>query len=143
MSASLNNSTKYSSTAKAPTQILYGFRTREALDLLRLDDPDAATTPAEANTDEVDNAKPEANIETVNAHPVTRSANDAATRLATIDEYRPAHIDAKDAIAFAAMKMKEQYDKYHRLMFFNKGDLVNLRLHRGYHVPGVISKKIG
>ena len=27
-------------------------------------------------------------------------------------------------------------------MFFNKGDLVNLRLYRGYYVPGVISKKI-
>ncbi|MCJ1459589.1 hypothetical protein MMC28_009968, partial [Mycoblastus sanguinarius] len=153
------------STAKALTQILYGFRTREALDLLRLDDPDAATTPAEVNTNEVDNAIPEVNIKTVNAHPVTRSANDAATRSVNneaatstrtvnndtatdtrpvaMDEYRPTHIDAKDAIAFAAMKMKEQYDKYHRLMFFNKGDLVNLRLHRGYHVPGVISKKIG
>ena len=143
MLVSLNNSTKYSSTTKAPTQILYSFRTREALDLLRLNDPDTTITPAEANTNEVDNATPEVNIKTINAYPVTRSTNDAATRPATIDEYRPVHIDAKDAIAFAAMKMKEQYDKYHRLMFFNKGDLVNLRLHRGYYIPGVISKKIG
>lgn len=38
MSASLNNSTKYSSTLKTPIEILYGFRTREALDLLHLEE---------------------------------------------------------------------------------------------------------
>ena len=84
MSASLNNSTKYSSTTKALTQILYSFRTREALDLLRLDDPNTTITPAEANTNEVDNATPEANIKTINVYPIIRSANDATTRLVTI-----------------------------------------------------------
>ena len=42
MSASLNKSTRYSSTNRTPTQVLCGFRTREALDLLRMEDPDAA-----------------------------------------------------------------------------------------------------
>ena len=41
MSASLNNSTKYSSTSLAPTQIIYGFKTREALNLLRIEEPDS------------------------------------------------------------------------------------------------------
>ena len=36
MQAALNNSTKYSSTSKTPTEILFGFRTREALDLMRV-----------------------------------------------------------------------------------------------------------
>ena len=38
MSAALNNSIKYSFTIRAPTQILYEFRIREALDLLRIED---------------------------------------------------------------------------------------------------------
>ena len=41
MTAALNNSIKYSLTALAPTQILYKFKTREALDLLRLEEPKA------------------------------------------------------------------------------------------------------
>ena len=40
MAAALNNSTTYTSTNKTSTEVLYGFRTREALDLL---------TPFEAN----------------------------------------------------------------------------------------------
>ena len=57
-------------------------------------------------------------------------------------EYRPTHIDAKDAIAFAAMKMKEYYDSKHTPIFFKVGDLVNLRLHRGFTVPSIQHKKI-
>ncbi len=196
MSAALNNSTKYSSTIRAPTQVLYGFRTREALDLLRIEDPDSATpaAPQDENPTEARLSLP--------AYPaVTRSAagNDvrrpleAARRMpsprvvipmapiprevsqepraprevtqaapqvpevqatnerraasgnpkATMDEYRPSHIDAKDAIAFASLKMKEVYDSRHQPMFFKEGDLVNLRLHRGYRVPAITSKKIG
>lgn len=174
MSAALNNSTKYSSTSLAPTQVLYGFRTREALDLLRLEDPDD-NTPTEAPPPT-----------TVAAHPVTRSAArreglrepssvpatqqgpcyspvplpmpsvnpvpstnpvplpmPSAIRPASMSEYRPCHIDAKDAIAFASLRMKEHYDKRHQPKFFNVGDLVNLRLHKGYQVPAIRSKKIG
>ena len=40
MSAILNNSTKYSSTIRTFIQILYGFRTRKAFDLLRIEDID-------------------------------------------------------------------------------------------------------
>ena len=56
MVAVLNNSIKYSSTTKAPTQVLYRFRTREALDLLRINDSNDST------------------LVTVVAFPVTRSA---------------------------------------------------------------------
>ena len=181
MSASLNNSTKYSSTAQSPTQVLYGFRTREALDLLRFDDNNDAscerlqdpadTPPADApnpqsNTPPID-MQNQASADTPNTsssdpinpafpvvarrrlqdpgslpqqHPVL--ANPGA-RLAKMSEYRPGHIDAKDAIAFASLKMKEIYDSRHLPKFFNVGDLVHLRLHRGYNVPGVKSKKLG
>ena len=38
MSQALCNSTNYSSTMKTPTEILFGFKTREALDLLRINE---------------------------------------------------------------------------------------------------------
>ena len=46
MSAALNNTIKYSSTAHATTQALYGFRTREKFDLLRLEDLDDSAAAA-------------------------------------------------------------------------------------------------
>ena len=58
MSAALNNSTKYSSTNRTPTQLIYGFRTREALDLLRIDDPDDVP---EAQAPEPEIRNPETN----------------------------------------------------------------------------------
>ena len=51
--------------------------------------------------------------------------------------YLPTHIDAKDAIALAAMTMKAQYDARHLPKFFKVGDWVSLRLHRGYTLPGL------
>ena len=61
---------------------------------------------------------------------------------ADVSAYRSARIDVKDAIAFAALKMKDIYDSHHKPMFFEEGDQVNLRLYRGYHVPAITSKKI-
>ena len=46
--------------------------------------------------------------------------------------YRSKHIDANDAIAFAAMKMKQYYDLYYQPIYFNIDDLINLRLHKDY-----------
>lgn len=51
--------------------------------------------------------------------------------------YRPAIIEAIDAIKFAAMYAKQQYDKRHKPIFFKPGQYVSLRLHRGYQVPGL------
>ena len=161
MSAALNNSTKYSSTNLAPNQVIFSFKTKEALDLMRLDEEPGATPATESN---------EANKDLVVANPVSTSqprrrgrprkelgteaknATKAPRQLpqelqqqppAAMDAYRPEHIDAKDAIAFAAMKMKNYYDQYHQPMFFNEGDMVKLRLHKGYSVPGITSHKIG
>ncbi len=57
-----------------------------------------------------------------------------------MDQYRPAHIDAKDAIAFATMRMKAYYDEKHQPQFFSVGDMVNLRLHRGYTLPSLVGQ---
>ena len=53
--------------------------------------------------------------------------------------------DAQEALAYAAIRMKEQYDKRHQPMHFEKGDKVLLRLHKGYNVPANkrLSRKLG
>lgn len=45
-------------------------------------------------------------------------------------------IEAVDALKFSAMFMKRNYDKQHKHMFFNIGDYISLRLHRGYNMLG-------
>ena len=67
----------------------------------------------------------------------------AISRIVIINEYRSSYIDVKDAITFASLKMKKIYDTRHQFIFFKIEDLVNLRLHRGYKVSVIISKKIG
>ena len=209
LSHALANSTNFSSTGKTPTEVLYGFRTREALDFLRVEDGQpvdlieeghlgngwgsdftAADDLAAANNNVVDafpvvtrsagrrqytptpgpaprspapelppasipvSTSPSPNLPAIS----TSSISTAPTSLAppaghtppppdpplvpNEDKYRPCRIDAKDAIAFAAMRMKEYYDSKHKPIFFKVGDMVNLRLHRGYSVPSITKKKI-
>ena len=83
-----------------------------------------------------------ANNATVMAYPITRSANgNDAAALISLTDNRSSHIDAKNAIAFASLRMKEYYDSHHQPKFFKVGDLVNLRLHRGYRVSVIEFKK--
>ena len=56
--------------------------------------------------------------------------------------YWPSHIDAKDAIAWAAMQAKYYYDTNQQPQFFAIGDEVLLWLHRGYKLPGITNKKL-
>ena len=39
--------------------------------------------------------------------------------------------------------MKHYYDRRHQQQAYNVGDFVNLRLHRGYRLPGITNGKIG
>ena len=171
ISAALNNSIKYSSTSQSPTQVLYDFRTREALDLLRIDDLDAETETSSATsvtqrTAHSDNASlmlnpPSIDLQLMLNPPRTKEKARPASltslrpnRAETVDEsfnshvtadisaYRPAHIDIKDAIAFAALKMKDIYNSHHKPIFFEEEDQVNLRLHRGYYISVITFKKI-
>ena len=52
-----------------------------------------------------------------------------------------ARVQAGDAISFAAMQAKHHYDRRHKAMFLKVGDFVNIRLHRGYVLPGLKQPK--
>lgn len=49
---------------------------------------------------------------------------------------------ATEALAFAAVNMKFQYDKKHKPLNLKKGDWVMLRLHHGYRVQGHLNRKL-
>ena len=206
MSAALNNSIKYSSTHLASTEVLFGFKVKESLDLLgpglKLEDllEEPSSTPQEA-TSEPELPMPDSQLQVPTPTPLQEpsgsqtqppagvskaiavripvaSSNRRSARLAgkppTVDVatashttnlavansamtcafpindsdnqpngYRPHHIDAQDALAFASLRMKGYYDSKHKPMFFGVGDFVHLRLHRGYQMAGVQSRKLG
>ena len=60
-----------------------------------------------------------------------------------MNKYRPVHINTKDIIVFAFLKIKEIYDLRYQLIFFRVEDLVNLRLYKDYSVSTITSRKIG
>ena len=74
--------------------------------------------------------------------PTKRPRREMPTKPAIMDKYRPSHINAKDAIAFAAIRMKKIYDSHYKPIFFKEGDLINLRLYRGYNVPIITLRKL-
>ena len=57
--------------------------------------------------------------------------------------YQPLRTDAKDAIAFVQMAIKDQYDRHHTQRFFEVGDQVNLCLYQSYTLPEVTNQKTG
>ncbi|KAN0085522.1 hypothetical protein V8E54_001989 [Elaphomyces granulatus] len=50
--------------------------------------------------------------------------------------------EAQDSIAWANLAMKKRYDKRHTPLLLNPGDLVMLKLHHGYRIPGVKNRKL-
>ena len=146
LTVALSNSSSRS-TSKTSTQILYGRRIREGLDLMRAEDDGPierlddyeSTEPA---TDE-NRRRP---IDLTEANRQRRAGSAPAYPATPVPEnpkpYLPTHIDARDAIAFASMVMKKQYDGVHLQKFFQVGDWVSLRLHRGYTVPGLKDRNV-
>ncbi|KAJ8106400.1 hypothetical protein ONZ43_g7077 [Nemania bipapillata] len=49
--------------------------------------------------------------------------------------------DAEVSMDFAAARAKRYYDAKHKMIEFQEGDEVYLRLHEGYHLPGKPSRK--
>ena len=68
--------------------------------------------------------------------------SNAITRSIAIANYRLAHIDAKNTIAFAIIRIKHYYNLRHQSMYFDIKDIINLRLHKDYNVLNIISHKI-
>lgn len=50
--------------------------------------------------------------------------------------------EADDAMAFASISMKARYDARHLPLNLKKGDSVFLKLHHGYSIPGLSSRKL-
>lgn len=63
-------------------------------------------------------------------------------KLTATYQYKPAYIDAKNAIAFVFMQMKHYYDKTHMSRYFWVNDMVNLHLHQGYSLLSIENKKL-
>jgi len=60
-----------------------------------------------------------------------------------MNNYQPAHIDAKDVIGFAAMQMKYYYDERHQPLYFQPDNMMNLCLHQEYTLSSLsINKKL-
>ncbi|MCJ1485180.1 hypothetical protein MMC06_005354 [Schaereria dolodes] len=131
---------------KTLTEILFGFKTHKALDLLQINDtpPIELDDANDTNNDQNEPFEPgEPTKQPVKTYPIATQHHHTSYQyeqpepirrgethqLPNLDKYRPAHIDAKDAIAFAALKMKERYDSRHQPLFFKDNDMVNLWLH--------------
>jgi len=114
LQAALNNSTKYSSTQQSLNEVLFECKTRKALNLLRVAEPDTQTH------------------EMVDVHNI---------QLMIMNNYQPVHIDAKDVIGFAAMQMKYYYDERHQPLYFQLSDMVNLHLHQEYTLSSLFTNK--
>ena len=68
---------------------------------------------------------------------------DLAATADDLAQHSLARIEAVDAISFAQMHQKFHYDRRHQPMYFRRGEEAFLRLHHGYQIPSVTSKKIG
>lgn len=100
-------------TGRSPNKILHGFKIREPLDLI---------LPRDSDRNDLDQPDDE--------------------QLRRQPPYSHVRIDAADVIVLAAIEAKRYYDGKHTTAFLNVGDKAYLRLHRGYSVPGIRSKKI-
>jgi hypothetical protein len=75
-------------------------------------------------------------------------ANTSLSLLALDDDRIPEvirnlrRIDAESAIEFAANAAKEYYDSRHTSVELNVGDMVYLKLYKGYQLPGKPNRKI-
>ena len=180
----MNNFIKYNFTIRAPTQILYNFRTRKTLDLLRIENTDVtktktvtiaaysaiirnATAGNDSSTNRISSPKVVISVRSPTAtffvrELITKKTFSAkklitftketssiretsfieTSRIVIMNEYRPSHINVKNVIAFAFLKMKKIYDARYQFIFFKIKDLVNLRLHKDYKILIITSKKI-
>ena len=94
---------------------MFDFKTREALNLLRLKDSEQAA--------ENFNSVKQANYAVKNFSVVTRASNRSSTSLidtarrsiqsVTIKKYRFTHIDVKNVITFVVIKIKEYYNAHY------------------------------
>ena len=130
MSTALNNFIKYNFTIRTLIQVLYEFRIRETLNLLRINNFDsfasettskikivtiitysAVIRSATVETSPVKKTSSHKIIILVKSQTVAKKTPSIETsHIVIINEYRSSHIDVKNAIIFASLKMKEAYN---------------------------------
>lgn len=116
--ATLCNSTSRE-TGQTATTWIFGSRTRKPLDV-------AVDSIVKLGNDQ--NSRNSIRASSVPVYLVAPTAT---------AKYKLALVEAIDVIKFAAVYMKQQCDAKHEAFFYNFGDFVTLRLHRGYIVPGL------
>ncbi|KAI0998999.1 hypothetical protein K3495_g9197 [Podosphaera aphanis] len=165
----LNNSPKFSTTRIAPTELLHGKKANEPLDLVKLPIDETphrnvtaltvglrrSTRLANPEQKVIGSSNSMQNFSTSYDPEDSLISNKDTTQISLVENdkaitskgdliYNPNRVEAADAIAFASMSMKKYYDDRHMPMFFNTGDFVMLRLHKGYTIPSakLITKKL-
>ena len=99
MSISLNNVINHNSTIQTPNQFIYGFRTRETLNLLRYNDPEIENNPAPRNNTEIfDENYVFRNVAGIIKETATLSVFSVEV---PINIYRSNHINVKNVIVFS------------------------------------------
>ena len=144
LQAAANNAYK-ASIQQSVNEVLYGFKSSKAIDLLQ-EQPSTTiiTAPAiEAHPVEV---TPE-NEQSTSAEWQSNQRTELQITcqrdlLATMSSYRPSLIDAQDTIAWTAMQAKYYYNQNWQPQFFKVSDSVNLQLHCGYSIPSITAQKV-
>ena len=141
ISNSLNNSTNYNSTIQIPYQIIYGFRIRETLNLLRFNDPEFENNLAFRINAGIFWWKPSRIPTWYGEFRKSRRGFNLLSRRS--NEYLPIILYKYQKCDCIRRNQNEKiFDWNHKPNFFNVGDFVNLRLHRGYQLPGIKYLKI-
>lgn len=129
LQVTLNNSIKYSSTNLSLNQILFRFQMHEILNLIYID-----------KSEIVESVYSAISVFTTSAHSVNAfnlalkssalaAQNQKHVKLIVVDQYRSAHINFKNVIAFVIIQMKHYYNQKYILQFFCIDNAVNLQLH--------------
>ena len=170
MQLALNNSTKYSSTLQTPAQMLYEFRLKESLDLMRINDhQDEKDISTNANHQDIDSHFRIINANSVIIQSINRFFARSAHRRLNIknnsqnilniivinqfsqtnvllfvimNDYKFSIINIKNVIAFVFIHMKKYYDHEHILMFFNANDYVDIKFYCEYSLSGIFNFKL-
>ena len=127
----LNNSIKYNTTRLALSEILFGFKVKESLDLLGI--PGIPKVPTEGSRINLLDNLTEGfrdnliSKETLRDEPITALVPSLPIKVnisivvsvptilvnAYLVDYRPIYIDTRDILDFTIMKIKEYYDAYY------------------------------
>ena len=170
MQLALNNLIKYNSTLQTPAQMLYGFRLKESLDLMRINDhQNEKNISVYVNHQNIDFHFHIIDVNFViiwsinkffarSAHKCLNIKNNSQNILniavinwfsrtnvllfIIMNDYKFSIINIKNVITFVFIHMKKYYDHEHVLMFCNTNNYVNIRFHCEYSLSEIFNFKL-